>query len=201
MPYLTRHDWPLLRQEASLTLGMAAVAVVLFLITWQIRAQEDERVLAAQRARDDVQARIENARREEQEVRDNLQAFEDLRRRRVLGPEQRLEWLELLRAAAGEQRLAELGYDFAASTPGPMAGAYTARITACRLSMLLPHETALLDFLDSLHRQAPAIVTLRGCQVERNAGNDAAVAGLKALCDLDWINLARVEAASPEGQP
>jgi len=123
--------------------------------------------------------------------------FAKLQTRGVIGEEQRLEWVELLRDIRDKRRLLDLQYEIAAQRPldaGPGNGfAFYASTMTMQLKLL--HEEDLLRFLDDLRQQARALIQIKSCTVERlprNNPRSGIPAQLQAECRIDWITLREV---------
>ena len=75
---------------------------------------------------------------EEQRIRTYLPQFEELARRGVVGPEQRLNWTEALSAASDALKLPSVRYDIHPQTPYPRGP--PARAGGCRGQRRPPHR-------------------------------------------------------------
>ena len=174
--------------------------------------QAHNELAAAQKARNEMNARWKRVRSEETEIRRNLALYGALQARGVVGDERRLEWAELLKAVSERRHLTGLRYEFSpqraldATSPGasaPPAAApldQDAYVSTLTLEVDLLHEEELTHLLDDLRAQASALVQVKRCSVARlPQTNDGPLrANLHAACQLDWITL---RAASPGKQP
>ena len=167
---------------------------------------------AAQKARDEIDARWKRVRSEETEIRQNISLYGALQARGVVGDERRLEWSELLKAVSERRRLSGLRYEFSpqraldASSPGasgtpaaapPDQDAYVSTLT---LEVDLLHEEDLAKLLDDLRAQASALVQVKRCSVARlpQTNDGPRRANLHAACQLDWITLRAVSPGKPQ---
>lgn len=132
-------------------------------------------------------------------------AFAALSRQGLVGPEQRLNWIETLGRAGPELGLPRLEYEIGrrqalAADYGldyeldqePGRAAYRLYKSELRLNLGLLHEADLLRLFDYLDRHARGHYTVRACRLQRPAGAiriapDAA--NLTADCRLEWLTL------------
>ena len=167
---------------------------------------------AAQKARDELDARWKRVHSEEAEIRQNLALYGGLQARGVVGDERRLEWTELLKDVSARRRLSGLRYEFSPqrALDATSAGASAARaatppdqdayVSTLTLEVDLLHEDDLIHLLDDLRAQASALVQVKRCSVARlpQTNDGPRRANLHAACQLDWITL---RAPSPGKQP
>lgn len=163
---------------------------------WWTRGQLDtarrEAASAASSLRE-ADNRLKRVRDEEAEIKAKSATFRDLARRRVLGPEQRLEWVELVSEIRRDLRLFAPDYEFAPQQAlGVGAGGYQFVCSPMGLRLPLLHEGDLLGLLTQLKARAPAIVQPRTCQIQRQAlATDrlGVQPNLQAVCTLHWITI------------
>ena len=128
-------------------------------------------------------------------------AFAALSRQGLVGPEQRLNWIETLGRAGPELGLPRLEYELGARQAleadygpdhGPGRAAYRLYKSELRLSLGLLHEADLLRLFDYLDRHARGHYTVRTCRLQQPT--DAIriaqeAANLAADCRLEWRTL------------
>ena len=128
-------------------------------------------------------------------------AFAALSRQGLVGPEQRLNWIETLGRAGPELGLPRLEYELGARQAleadygldhGPGRAAYRVYKSELQLSLGLLHEADLLRLFDYLDRHARGHYTVRACRLQRPA--DAIriapeAANLTVDCRLEWRTL------------
>jgi hypothetical protein len=150
--------------------------------------------------RRDIQGKLARAREEQQELRDKIGRYQELKAQGLIGPEQRLDWIEIIARLKAARGIFKLDYDFAPQRPvdaamlpgGAAAGGFEIMSSQMRLQLQLLHEGELLTFLSELRKAVPALVQVRSCTIERLApGNTdrGKNAQLKAECILEWITL------------
>lgn len=132
-------------------------------------------------------------------------AFAALGRQGVVGPEQRLNWIETLGRAGPELGLPRLEYEIGRRQAlqadygldyqlGHGSGhiAYRLYKSELRLSLGLLHEADLLRLFDYLDRHARGHYTVRACRLQRPAGAiqiAPEAVNLTADCRLEWLTL------------
>ena len=124
-------------------------------------------------------------------------AFAALGRQGLVGPEQRLNWIETLGRAGPALGLARLEYEPGArqalrADHGPGRDAYRRYKSELRLSLGLLHEADLLRLFDYLDRHARGHYTVRACRLQRPAGAIRIAPGAANLtvdCRLEWLTL------------
>jgi hypothetical protein len=145
----------------------------------------------AQRQLSDISARFQRVRDEEQEIHHESALFADLQRHGIIGGEERLDWIEVLRNVRSRHQPAEMEYEFAPRQTIGTAGSYTFYRSPMDLQLKLVHEGELFALLAELRRTAHALLAVRHCQVQRldRAPTDSRGISpqLEATCRLDWI--------------
>ena len=172
--------------------------------TVQMKNNSSKALQEATAARKDIQAKLERARDEQQELTEKLNRFQSLRTRGFFGPEKRLDWIEAIARIKAARRISKLEYEFAPQRlvdasilpGGAAAGTYQIMASQMRLQIHLLHEGELLGFLADLRSDlrgaVEAVVLVRSCAIERlesSAADRGSKAQLKAECILEWITL------------
>jgi hypothetical protein len=188
-------------REFSRLRGSLLAAVLMLMAGVTVALASRDRIVSARAAffaaraeRNDIGAKLKQARGEEHEIRQKAALFKALEARGVVGEEQRLEWVELLGEIRDRRRLIEVRYEFAPprALDGDKvpAGSFGLYASAMKLQVRLLHEEDLLRLLDELREQARALVQVKRCDVARLTNvNDAMRGELQADCLIDWITL------------
>ena len=169
--------------------GAAAVAGSLYVSR---QMQREHRLAVVQRS--EIQAKLSRAREEEQEIRNKLKRYEELMARGYIGSENRLDWVDRIRAIKTARKLLDIEYELAPQRrlDEGAVGGYDFMSSNMRLQMQLLHEEDLTNFLADLHATVPAYLRVNSCNVERlqRTGQErGTVALLRADCSIDWITL------------
>jgi hypothetical protein len=149
----------------------------------------------------EFERKLSQVRAEEREIKEKAAVFSNLRARGVIGEEQRLDWVELIKDVRDARKLLDVQYEFAPqqSLDKASVSGYAFKSSAMRLQMKLLHEGDLLNFINDLRAKAKAYVRVRGCNVTRipratNVEGDFAL--LNAECELEWITILPAKGAS-----
>lgn len=200
-------EFSLLRNAMLVFLGTLAVAIAaVSASSWQLRhAHFDE--AAALLERDGARLRLAHAETEKDEIRQYQPQFVELRRRGLVGPERRLDWVEAIRQIQEQRRLLPLTYEIEVQQPYRLettlpTGDYALLGSRMVLHMDLLHELDLLNFLADL--RLTGTFAVQDCVIRRAAGATP-VAGvlaptLNADCTLNWLTLTPVPAPGVRGR-
>lgn len=195
---LTTADLGKLQLSLLAAFAMAGIGIGSALFSLDLDHAAKAARLAAQAERDEFAGKLDRVRSEEREIKQKSAVFATLAQRGVVGEEQRLEWVELLKDIRDKRRLLDLQYEFApqrplASTPaGPVAGAYAFYASSMKMLVKLLHEEDLTRLLGDLRERAAALIQVKACNVTRvphGASDSGIAAQLQAECQIDWITL------------
>lgn len=184
----SRQKWPLLGAMLLITAGLAAPLLAL-------KAEQTAAALrtAAKAERNEFDGKLKRVRNEEREIKEKSALFAALQTRGILGEEQRLEWIELLRDIREKRRLIDLQYEISPRRPleGPMPDSGHFFASAMRLQLKLLHEEDLTRLLNDLRQHAKALILVRECAIFRTAreADPRFTAPLQAECQIDWVTL------------
>jgi hypothetical protein len=187
--YLTNGMVPVLVLSA-ITLGAFAGSLWTRTNGALLEAQQSSELAALEQQRVELGDRLE-ARKQFEE------RFAQLYERGVVGEEQRLSWAQTLRDGATDLALPYLRYTaapqkaFAAPYLGD-ASAAPVLATSMQLEAGLVHEGDLLRLFDRLRDEAPGLVSVAGCTLERVNGAappQADKANIASTCQLRWFSI------------
>lgn len=141
----------------------------------------------------EAKARLARAHEDEREIQQKIERFREIVARGRTEPEQRLDWVETLRAIKESRRLLGLEYEIAPQRlldeKQPASGGHAFLASPMRVELPLLHENDLLGLLSELTVRTQALVSVRSCRIERVPLGSASKASLQARCDIDWITL------------
>lgn len=173
------------------TLGISAAAV--FASNWYLLDAREYQA-QAQQLREDAYSRFAHVESEKQDIRQYQPQFMVLQSKGLIGEEDRLSWVEAIRAIQGQRQLLPISYEIAPQQPvsidGPVAmGDYLLRGSRMQLHMDLLHEMDLFNFLYDLKQRS--YYTVQDCTLKRLAGaaNLPTAPTLSADCTLDWLTM------------
>lgn len=180
---------------ACLALLLAAAACYFFADGYLQDTRQLGTAAAAQRA--EVQTKLASANEEEREIEANLQQYQALAARGIIGADNRLDWIDTLTAIKNERRLFDIGYsiqpqkelDYPGFSPG---GSVKFMMSRVKISIQLLHEEDLLSFIDDLSRRGKPYLSVRSCDVrreDRSTGGVTLAPRLQADCVFDLITI------------
>ena len=179
----------LLAAILMIALGSGSVYVMLN----KIKATKIERS-AAQNQRNDFDGKLKRVRNEENEIKEKSAAFSRLQARGIIGDEQRLEWVELLKDIREKRRLVDLEYEISPQHPldSTSGSGFAFFVSSMKVQLKLLHEEDLTRFLSDLRQRAKALIQIKSCSVSRlprGTGDGSGSALLQADCQIDWVTL------------
>ncbi len=179
----------------SLGLLVGAILITAAAIGWtfqqaQQTAQQHKLALTRQ---SETKARLARVNEDERDIREKIVRYQEIVQRGLTQPEQRLQWVETLKAIKESRRLLGLNYEIAPQRPldpkQVTSGGYDFLVSTMKLDLPMLHEEDLLGLLSDLSSQIHALIGVRRCQIDRLAPGTQGSANLKAVCDIDWIKL------------
>lgn len=202
---LTGADWQALRIPL-LALAVALLAsVALVVITRQHLGQEETRHARQEGILREAQERLRKSGDEKDKILRYRAAYLALQQGGFVGEEQRINWVDALRAASLSLKMFGVNYQIEAQQPyqSPAvsdAGQYRVHQSLMKISLGLLHEEDIMRFLNALDEQRAGIFSLRECSVRRQGAGKFEHArvqpNLQADCSLAWLSIS--EANRPE---
>jgi len=191
------------RHLNALKLPLAVLLVVAVAgagtVSWtRSQIKQEARTLAGQEAQlQEARSRFQRSGEERDLIVRFLPAYEALRNRGLIGPEERISWLEALREANQQAKMFGAEYQIGAQQPYPHAQELNAtRLgmaqSVMKLNLRLAHEGELMRFFRLLEKQDAGAFDINECVLQRIAGNsepETAQPNLLAECELAWITL------------
>jgi hypothetical protein len=188
---------------------MSAVGAAVVLVSLERTKIAEMAEKTASKDRNEFSGKLKQVRSEENEIKTKSALFSTLQARGIIGEEQRLDWVELLKDIRDKRRLIDLQYEISPQRPldANASNGLTFYASAMKLQLKLLHEEDLTRLLEDLRSQAKAQIQVKNCNVSRlprssgEPGNDngyprgpSPSALLQADCLIDWITVR--EAAS-----
>lgn len=190
-------DWGFLRGSITTFVVAMGLSVSLVLGTYYF-SSEMQSLNSKQQARlAAVRAKYQGVDEAKQIIASYLPQYEAMWNTGIIGPENRLNWIETLRDAAARIKLPSLSYSIASRTkhvpdfPFEKKGfqIYASNMT---LNIGLLHEGDLPVLLQELNDSAKGLFSVTDCSVARVAPQfhrDPARKNLNAVCGLMWFTL------------
>jgi len=190
-------DWKILRGALILLVLSISISGSLVYGANYFRQQmqmEFNRANAAFRA---ISTRYLTVDEEEKLVRSYLPRFVQLYQGGIIGNEQRLNWIEVLRAIGDEYKIPSLSYQIESQqvyTPGyPLnMGRYRLNSSNMLLIMQLLHEGDLFRIFEKLNENAKGSYTLKSCNISQSVQGISEIgnaANVLVRCELQWFTI------------
>jgi hypothetical protein len=188
----TTSDLAKLRAELAFAFTLIVLGGGLLYWEYQDMAASKRALAQAEARQATAERKLRQVRDEEQEIKAKSALFRQLEARRIVGPEQRLAWVEAINGVVERRRLFPIDYEITPQkTLGAPAGPYQFGASTMQFRLPLLHENDLTGFINELRQRAPAVVQVEKCRLDRtgSGGDTASAAGLTSECTLRWITL------------
>ncbi|NKC16862.1 MAG: hypothetical protein GKR94_33120 [Gammaproteobacteria bacterium] len=190
-------EWRLLRGSMMVSAICLTLGGALIYGAAQIAAEAERRYMADRGRYQSARARYLRLDDEKRLLDEFAPKFALFREHGLIGTEQRLSWVEALRAVAVGLKLAALQYEigtqeaFSPEFTVP-AGSFKVFSTDMQLKMGLLHEGDLRALLTALEEAARGQFSVTNCRFDRSPGSfdDTTVASranLEVRCNLRWL--------------
>lgn len=148
---------------------------------------------AAQKQLNDARTQLLAAQSDQANMSAYALEYNALLAQKVIGTEQRLDWIEGLEKLRQEGSVLDFKYNISPQqgyTPNPPldAGNFQLSRSGMTLQIDLLHEEQLLHFFSNLHDQINGWFMLDGCSISRTGAVDE-LAPLKAECTGGWFTM------------
>lgn len=194
-PYI---KWSLLFFLLALGIGSAAL---IFSGSYTSRAQQEQQ--AAQRKLNEAQHQLSEARNRLAAAQDDqknmatyAQEYAVLLDHKIIGSNQRLDWIEGLDKIRKQSRVLDFKYTIAPQQPymPPLpveSGNFDLNLSTMTLHFDLLHEEQLINFFEALRTDMKGRFILDRCALERSgaAPENVSAPQLKAECTGGWLTL------------
>lgn len=198
-------DFPKLQWSLLATVLMMIVGAAMVYFSYNATEVAKRDRAAAQAERNEFDGKLKQVRNEENEIKQKSAVFNALQTRGMIGEEQRLEWVELLKDIRDTRRLIDLQYEIAPQRrlDTDAAKGFAFYSSTMRLQLKLLHEEDLTRLIDDLRERARALIQVKHCDVSRlpqSATDSSTIAQLQADCRIDWITLREIKDAPETGE-
>lgn len=191
-----RDELDLIAAPARLCAGvLLGAALLVGAASWYWAQQAGELAQAAQ-VRAAAAGRFQNVESEKQDIAIYQPRFMELQAGGLVGDENRLAWIEAVKAIQGNRKLVSASYEIepqqALVSASPMAlGDYQLRGSRMRVELGLVHELDLFHFIDDL--RGAGRFTVQDCKLKRTEApaESVGVARQTANCTLVFLTLAK----------
>lgn len=195
---LTLKDLRALFRPLLLLAAVVTVAAIATIYTSGLVANAKSEVATRERALNDARTRVQQSGQEINIIERYVQPYRQLEATGIVGDEQRVSWIEALRAANREADLYGVEYDV-----GPRqnysfmseagAGSLAVHQSLMKVKFGLLHEGDLFRFFHALAAQNAGSFSVNQCKVTPLPVNLSVPVNqptLNAECDVAWITIA-----------
>lgn len=190
-------DWSVIRGALGALVLAAGFAGTLYTGATRFRDAMQVQYDDSHRRLQDVTDKYLDVDQEDMIVKELYPRFVELVEKGVIGKEQRLNWIEVLKRTAATAKIPSLRYEIAAREDyapefGLSTGPYRVQVSKMKLDLGLLHEGDLTTLLAALDRKADGIYSIRGCTfrrseqaIERRIERE----NLQSECELLWFTI------------
>lgn len=197
-------DWKALRYPLLTLAGALLLGGALVLLSRQELDRAASQLARQEQILREATDRLHKSGEEKDKILRHRAAYIKLQQLGFIGEEQRINWVDALRAASLNLKMFGVSYQIEAQQPlGPLpgmdAGPYRIQQSVMKISLGLLHEEDLMRFMHALTEQQAGIFTLHECSLQRqNAGrieNVKVQPNLQADCSLAWLTISETKGA------
>lgn len=197
MMTLSKTDLPHIKWSliAFITTLAASAAAIMLSDNFFMQAQRKHQ--AAEQQLNEARSRLSAAQDDRANMATYAREYASLLDRKIIGGDQRLDWIEGLEKIRRQNFVPEFKYTISpqqlfAPTPPLDSGNFDLNLSGMTLQLDLLHEGQLINFLDALRREMNGRFLIDHCTLDRSSipsGNVSTVAQLKAECSGGWLTL------------
>lgn len=193
---LSASDFPLIRQSVLAVCASAIISAVILYSSGKYAESTQNDRRSAQTMLNDARNRLTTARQDQQNMAIYADEYGALIEQKIIGDDQRLDWIEGLEKIRLKNLVTDFRYNIApqkiyASQPPIDSGNFDIRYSEMKLQFDLLHEAQLLNFFAALRTDIKGWYQLEGCTLQRTGDENGQTAAtqLKAECSGGWITL------------
>lgn len=189
------------RHLDSLKAPLAVLVIVAIagagVVSWtRATIAQDQRALSAQENQlREARSRFQRSGDERDLIVKFMGPYQELRAHGLIGPEQRINWLDALRVTNQQAGLFGAEYQVSTQQPYPYAQEFNASKlgmaqSLMKLNLRLSHEGELMRFFRVLESQNAGTFDINQCVLERTGSAPGPLTpqpNLRAECELAWI--------------
>lgn len=190
---ISASDLPLMRWNIlAVSISVLISAAILYGCTEYANNTQNSRK-SAQKMLDHARGSLATARQDQENMGKYADEYGALVRQKIIGDDQRLDWMEGMERIRRDNPVISFGYNIApqmiyAPQPPMDSGIFDIHYSEMKLRFELLHEVQLLNFFAALRAGIKGHYHLEACTLQRT-GSDDEQARLKAECSGGWITL------------
>ncbi|GAB5605440.1 hypothetical protein [Sideroxyarcus sp. TK5] len=180
----------------SLLACLLSVGIAVGMIQYSATLQQQslKELQQAQRQLSTARDQLLTAQNDQENMSSYQLEYDALVAQKVIGNEQRLDWIEGLEKLRRQNLLPDVKYTIGpqtAYTPNPPlnAGNFALSLSPMSMELALLHEGQLLDFFEALSRQMPGWFLLDNCALSHADSTQNGGVKLNARCTGGWFTM------------
>jgi len=193
----SRSDFPLMRGSIVALCASVAISAVVLYSSGKYAEKTQKDLRNSQNMLSDARNRLTAAHEDQKNMSIYADEYGALIDRKIIGDDQRLDWMEGLEKLHIQNLVTDFRYSIAPQTnyaPQPPidSGNFNIHHSGMKLQFDLLHEAQLVKFFAALRSQIKGHYQLESCALRRIAAENTATAAstrLKAECNGGWITL------------
>ena len=177
----TKSDFLLMRQSILAISMSVAISVVVTYSSGKYAEKTQRDLRSAQAMLSDAQNRLTAAHEDQENMAIYAEEYGTLSANRIIGDDQRLDWIEGLEKLRQQNLVTDFRYSIAPQKnyipqPPINSGNFDIHYSETKLQFDLLHEAQLVNFFPKLHSQIKGRYLLEGCTLQRVGDENAALA-------------------------
>ena len=159
-----------------------------------IEAQQSK--ITADREWSEAHRKLERTKNEQEDLQGYYRQYQNLVEQNVIGQERRLDWIETIEKIRNKLNIFSVKYKLEPQETLNLetvttSNSFDLHRSNMTLDFSLLHEGQLLNFLDTLSKEAKGMYLLESCTLTRNdfVRQLRFIPNLQAKCTLGWITL------------
>jgi hypothetical protein len=182
--------------KTSLVAFLFSIVFAIVLLSYiedpQIQAVKDRQI--ARQSLVDARAQLTAAQNDLQNMAIYQQEYQALEAQKIIGNEQRLDWIEGLEKLRKQGVVQDFQYAIAPQqgySPNPPLelGSFTLNLSPMTLQVDLLHEEQLLHLFTALHNQTQGWFILDRCSLSKSVELNGSTTSLRANCAGGWLTM------------
>lgn len=194
---LSKSDFLLMRRSILAICASVAISAVVLYSSGEYSEKTQRDFHNAQNMLNDARNRLTAAHEDQKNMAIYADEYGALIDRKIIGDDQRLDWMEGMEKLRGQYLVTDFRYSIApqkiyAPQPPINGGNFDIHYSETKLQFDLLHEAQLVNFFAALRNQIKGWYQLEGCALQRVSDDNTAAATsthLKAECNGGWITL------------
>lgn len=172
------------------------LGAVLIYVSDGVLTQAQQSKIIADREWSEALRKLERTKNEQEDLQGYYHQYQNLVEQNVIGLERRLDWIETIEKIRNQLNIFSVKYKLEPQETlnlenNSTSNSFDLHRSNMTLDFSLLHEGQLLNFLDTLSKEAKGMYLLESCTLTRNdfVRQLRFIPNLQAECTLGWITL------------